>query len=186
MHKEVIGNVEDIETPDHHARNQDDTPDGTSNDLIPKLLIAPIAIIIATMLIGLPVLRIISTNDNDDSMRLQAAAEARQQVALLFSSAALESRSINIAERYAVADVHAQVNTLVADLRRRDPEELRNAVSTTERVTCRSPVEDNECFVSRLARPGEESLAEIRFTVGIVGGSARVVAIQSNRQALLS
>lgn len=183
------GNVSDVVNPgapDDQPGIEDATNEGNSGNLMPKLLIAPIAILIASMLIGLPLLRILSANGDDDALRMQAAIDARGQVALLFSSALLESRSATIAGRYAVSELHPQVDDIVADLRRRDADELRGALATTERVACQSPSEGHECFVARLARRGESPVIEIRITVGIVGGAARVIAIERGSQALLS
>lgn len=178
------GNVEDPDRPDNRIANEDATPDERPPDLVPKLLIAPIALLIAVTMIGLPVLRIL-TADDDTTVRREAASNARGQVAVLFASAALESRAPTIATRYAIPELEDQIRAVVADLQRRDADDLRGAVARTSRATCANDVEGQECFVARLARSGEEPVTEISFVVGIVDGAARVVAIGMNTTVLL-
>lgn len=176
--------MNDPDSPDNATSTQDATSDEASGSLVPKLLIAPIAILIATVMIGLPVLRIL-TADDDTDVRNQAAFEARGQVAILFASAVLESRSSNIAGRYAVAEIHDQVDAVVANLMRREPEELQGAVARTSRTTCSNAEPEEECFTARLVQSGQEPVLEISFVVGIVDGSARVVAIGNTTTVLL-
>lgn len=176
--------VSDHDPTDNSVSTQDATTEEASGSLVPKLLIAPIAVLIAAVLIGLPVLRIL-TADDEPTVRNQAASDARGQVAVLFASAALESRSISIARRYAVEEIHEQVEAVVADLMRRDPQDLQGAVARTSRTTCASIDDDQECFNARLVGDGQEPVIEISFVVGIVNGAARVVAIGNTTTVLL-
>lgn len=178
------GNAVDPDRPDNHDTDQDATLDERSPDLIPKLLIAPIAILIAVTMIGLPVMRIL-TADDDTTVRREAASDARGQVAVLFASAVLESRAPSIAVRYAIPELEDQIRTMSADLQRRDADDLRGAVARTSRSTCANDVEEQECFVAQLSRSGEDPVIQIAFVVGIVNGVARVIAIGDNTIALL-
>ena len=146
--------------------------------LLPKLLIAPIAILIATMMIGLPVLRILTADTDDATERNQTASDVRGQVAVLFASAVLESRSPAIAARYVVEGLHPEMSAIIVNLQRSDPAVLQDAVATTTRVGCRDAQPEQECFLARLGRSGEDAIVEMAFTVGIVNGVARVVNIE--------
>jgi hypothetical protein len=172
-------------TPDDPPFNQDATDDERSSQLIPKLLIAPIAILIATMMIGLPVLRILTADTDDEAVRNQTASDVRGQVAVLFASAVLESRSPTIAARYAEEGVHAEMRNIIVNLQRSDGAVLQDAVATTMRVGCRDAQPEQECFVARLGRSGEDAIVEMAFTVGIVNGVARVVSIEPPARVLL-
>jgi len=172
-------------TPDDPSFDQDATDDEPSSQLVPKLLIAPIAILIATIMIGLPVLRILTADTDDATVRNQTTSDVRGQVAVLFASAVLESRSPAIAARYAEDDVHPDMSAIIVDLQRTDPTVLQDAVATTSRVGCRNGRPGEECFVARLGRSGEAAIVEMAFTVGIVDGVARVVSIERPASVLL-
>jgi hypothetical protein len=172
-------------TPDDPSFDQDATGEDQPSQLIPKLLIAPIAILIATMMIGLPVLRILTADTDDATERTQTASDVRGQVAVLFASAVLESRSPTIAARYVVEDVHPEMRAIIASLQRSEPAVLQDAIATTTRVGCRDARPEQECFVARLGRSGEDTIIEMAFTVGIVNGVARVVNIELPESVLL-
>ena len=177
-----------MESPDGNdkiASVQDATQADEHHELLPRLLIAPIAILIATVMIGLPVLRILTAGDDDTTIRQQAANQARGQVAVLFASAVLESRSVTIAQRYAVEDAHERMRVIINDLQRREPGDLAGAVSSTARTACQNGEPGQECFVARLARSGEDAVVEMPFVVGIVDGVARVVSIGNANPTVL-
>lgn len=162
----------------------DNATDDTGTTGVPRLLIVPIALAVATLMIGLPLLRALVLEPDSETTRRDAVTRVHNQVAILFSTAVLERRSNRLAERYVVDGIEPEVRDVIADLRRRDSAELEGATVTTEQVTCRQPATGGTCFRARLARPGEPHVAELRFVVAIVNGIAQVIALGDGGTAL--
>lgn len=175
--------MEQPKTPDRHTVYEDATGENR-NDPLPRVLLISIAVIIVSVMVGIPLLRVLAWDDSPEDSRTQAASEARWQVALLFSRAVLEERSNRFAALYVEPEIQESVQEVITDLRRREAAELQDAVANVNRVGCRDSVPDSECFLALLARPDEPSVSELRFTVAIVDGTARVVEIGDPLTAL--
>src|SRR5690606_29194734 len=114
-------------TPDEQSDTDNATDEG-SQRAVPRLVIVPIAMVVIGLLVGLPLLRVLVLEQDDEVTQRNAANAARERVAVLFSSAVLEQRSNQAAERYMVEGVREQVSAIIADLRRRDSALLQDAV----------------------------------------------------------
>jgi hypothetical protein len=144
-----------------------------------RVLLGVIALLIVSALVVLPVLRVLAANDDLDPE--QGARDARQYVAERFSEAVLEQRSTWRSTHWAVPDLHADVDRVVAYLQTRDETLLAGAERSLAPVTCIpeqvSHFERPECFQAWLRKPGDGEIVRIAFVVAIADNAARVVDV---------
>jgi hypothetical protein len=141
-----------------------------------RIALGVIALIVVTILVILPVLRVLAFDDDAD--REKGARSARLFVAEQFSVAILELRSTRRATHWVTPGMYERVDQLVAYLQTREEGALDGAERSLARVDCAAVVvERAECFHAWLHRPGEPEILRIRFMVAIVDGAATVVDV---------
>lgn len=138
------------------------------------IISAPIAVV----MVAFPVMRVVDWGGDDDDS-VSSASNARAFVATRFAQSALARRSTDEASRWAIPSLHDEIESIVAELRRRPAAELAGATVSVARVECDTPTgPDSECFHAWLRRPVASDFIRILFVVGIENGDAVVVEIE--------
>jgi hypothetical protein len=157
----------------------DDRESAVSQRLVRALIVA-VSILIAVILLGIPIIRIIDAGGDRD--RESAIREAREYVADQFTTATLDARSARAARQWTRPSLHELVEQIVGFLQASDPNIISGSEAAHAPVSC-SPADppQAECFQSWLRRPGEPDIIRIEFAVAIYGGAATVVTLRRIR-----
>lgn len=165
-----------------------DVPDDEQLDAPPprrlrqRLLLGTLGLLLAVSLLGIPVLRIVQSDDERTGNRSGLATE---NTALLFSNAVLERRSISRAMQVARPELRAQVDELIGELQLRDASDLAGAASALSEVRCEHTWPPGSvCYEAALAQPGRPPILAIRFAISDVQGLAIVVALSRMDQLI--
>src|SRR5690349_12561798 len=116
-------------------RPQSDTDD-PKQPAKPQRLLRPLVwlltIFIVVALLMLPIMRAISVERGQDNG--SAARDARAYVAIQFARAVLERRSTRLAEGWARAGLHADIDAVVGEMQLRAASELTDTTAATYRI----------------------------------------------------
>lgn len=135
--------------------------------------------LIVLAMVAVPALRLLDDYNRSRAEPNDTAQAARTSVALRFSSAMLDDRSARVAIAYAEPELRGAIEQLIGSLQERDARDLDGAQVALARVACvGETVRGSECFQSWLRQPGQPEVMRIRFTVAVIEGQARVVAVE--------